>query len=129
MLIEAFHGFSSVLEMSVWLMVPLRTGVQVINEIADNYNYGVIREYVGHGVGRHFHSAPTIQHFRNNNVGTMQPWQTFTIEPMLVQVSSHCTAGARLSVSIQPYLMCTAPTCLYPITVCISYADGMHCGS
>jgi methionine aminopeptidase len=74
----------------VLLLVAPACWVQVINEIADNYNYGVIREYVGHGVGRHFHSAPTIQHFRNNHPGTMQPWQTFTIEPMLVQVSLHC---------------------------------------
>lgn len=60
--------------------------VQVINEIADNYGYGVVKEYVGHGVGRSFHSAPTIQHCRNNDSGVMQLWQTFTIEPMLTQV-------------------------------------------
>ena len=46
----------------------------------------VIREYVGHGVGRAFHSAPTITHFRNNQPGFMKQGQTFTIEPMLVQV-------------------------------------------
>lgn len=60
-----------------------------IHGLADKHKYGVVREYVGHGVGRSFHSAPTITHFRNNDTGVMQPWQTFTIEPMLVEV--RCT--------------------------------------
>ena len=50
------------------------------------HKYGVVREYVGHGVGKAFHSAPSICHFRNTNNEQMQLWQTFTIEPMLVQV-------------------------------------------
>ena len=58
----------------------------IINYIADKAKFGVIREYVGHGVGRAFHSAPTITHFRNNQPGFMKEGQTFTIEPMLVQV-------------------------------------------
>lgn len=66
---------------------------QVINEIADNYNYGVVREYVGHGVGQRFHSAPTIQHQRNNHPGVMELWQTFTIEPMFVQVGAWVGGG------------------------------------
>lgn len=50
----------------------------------------MIREYVGHGVGSAFHSAPTITHFRNNNPGVMQLWQTFTIEPMIALGSIKC---------------------------------------
>jgi methionine aminopeptidase len=34
--------------------------------------YGVIRDFVGHGVGQLFHSAPTIVHYRNNYPGVMQ---------------------------------------------------------
>lgn len=67
---------------------------KTIHDVADRYKYGVVREYVGHGVGRSFHSAPTISHFRNNNPGTMRPWQTFTIEPMLVQGSIKCKTWA-----------------------------------
>ncbi len=59
---------------------------QVIHEIADGYKYGVVRDFVGHGVGRVFHSDPHIQHVRNNDARPMKLWQTFTIEPMLVQV-------------------------------------------
>ncbi len=62
----------------------------MINEIADKHKYGVIREYVGHGVGKAFHSAPHIQHFRNNSPGFMKQGETFTIEPMLVQVRTDC---------------------------------------
>lgn len=58
----------------------------IINDIADEHKLGVIKEYVGHGVGRAFHSAPTITHNRNNGPGFMKQGQTFTIEPMLVQV-------------------------------------------
>jgi len=50
--------------------------LQTIHHIADNHNYGVIKEYVGHGVGRRFHSAPTINHTRNNMPGTMKLWQS-----------------------------------------------------
>ena len=44
---------------------------------------GVVREFVGHGVGRVFHSNPVIMHHRNREPGTMKAGTTFTIEPML----------------------------------------------
>jgi methionyl aminopeptidase len=66
--------------------VPYREIGSIINGIADQHKFGVIKDYVGHGVGKQFHSAPSIQDFRNNGSGTMKLWQTFTIEPMLVQV-------------------------------------------
>lgn len=75
--------------------VPYKKIGSVINDIADAHKYGVVKEYVGHGVGRSFHSAPTITHYRNNNPGVMQLWQTFTIEPMIVQVGL-VAANARV---------------------------------
>lgn len=69
---------------------PYKEIGRVINSIADQHRYGVVRTYVGHGVGRAFHSAPTIQHWRNNDPGRMKLWQTFTIEPMLVQGDTDC---------------------------------------
>ncbi|CAA2961250.1 methionine aminopeptidase 1D, chloroplastic mitochondrial [Olea europaea subsp. europaea] len=47
------------------------------------HHYGVVQQFVGHGVGRVFHSDPVILHFRNNGQGRMLLNQTFTIEPML----------------------------------------------
>ncbi|XVF15575.1 hypothetical protein REPUB_Repub09cG0166100 [Reevesia pubescens] len=45
--------------------------------------YGVVRQFVGHGVGLVFHADPVVLHFRNNDGGRMVLNQTFTIEPML----------------------------------------------
>ncbi|GFP96927.1 methionine aminopeptidase 1d chloroplastic/mitochondrial [Phtheirospermum japonicum] len=54
-----------------------------IHDHADKHQYGVVQQFVGHGVGRVFHSAPVILHYRNNERGRMALNQTFTIEPML----------------------------------------------
>lgn len=70
--------------------VPYSAIGRKIQEIADANKLGVIREYVGHGVGRLFHSAPTILHYRNGAPGIMQLNQTFTIEPMIVQGGIRC---------------------------------------
>lgn len=59
--------------------------MQVIHAIADKHKLGVVREFVGHGVGKHFHSMPTVPHCRNNEQSVMTPGQTFTIEPMLTE--------------------------------------------
>ncbi|EFJ32990.1 hypothetical protein SELMODRAFT_439350 [Selaginella moellendorffii] len=56
---------------------------ETINEIADRYNYGIVRDFLGHGIGRYFHSAPAIIPYRNRIPGKMQVGETFTIEPIL----------------------------------------------
>lgn len=65
--------------------VPIREVGKVIHGIADKHKYGVVREFVGHGVGRHFHSMPTVPHCRNSEQSVMTSGQTFTIEPMLTE--------------------------------------------
>jgi methionyl aminopeptidase len=46
--------------------------------------YGVVRAFVGHGVGRQFHGAPHVPHHYDPNATTViQPGMTFTIEPMI----------------------------------------------
>ncbi|MCD9644778.1 Methionine aminopeptidase 1D, chloroplastic/mitochondrial [Datura stramonium] len=56
---------------------------KTIHDLADKHRYGVVQQFVGHGVGRAFHSDPVILHYRNNDRGRMVLNQTFTIEPML----------------------------------------------
>lgn len=63
--------------------VLLHCCLQVIHAIADKHGYGCVKEFVGHGVGKHFHSAPMVQHNRNNSRDKMVVGQTFTIEPQL----------------------------------------------
>ncbi|CAL5187904.1 unnamed protein product [Lathyrus oleraceus] len=60
---------------------------KIIHDHADKYGYGVVEQFVGHGVGRVFHAEPVILHFRNNEDGRMMLNQTFTIEPMLTMGS------------------------------------------
>ncbi|EPS60791.1 methionine aminopeptidase, partial [Genlisea aurea] len=56
---------------------------RTIHDHADKHGYGVVQHFVGHGVGKLFHSDPVILHYRNNGRGRMALDQTFTIEPML----------------------------------------------
>ncbi|CAL5366995.1 unnamed protein product [Camellia sinensis] len=56
---------------------------KIIQDHADRHRYGVVQQFVGHGVGRVFHADPVILHYRNNEHGRMMLNQTFTIEPML----------------------------------------------
>lgn len=47
-------------------------------------NYGIVREYTGHGVGREFHESPQVVHVGRRGYGEkMLPGMTFTIEPMI----------------------------------------------
>ena len=56
---------------------------QVVERIAQRHKYGIVKDFVGHGVGKVFHASPLVHHTRNMERGTMQVGQTFTIEPIL----------------------------------------------
>jgi len=56
----------------------------VIDEIAQANGYTSTRNFCGHGVGKVFHTNPTILHYKNKqNNGEMAPGHIFTIEPMI----------------------------------------------
>ena len=56
----------------------------VINDYIDQENYSVVRSYTGHGIGKLFHTNPSIYHYRKNKaIGIMKPGNIFTIEPMI----------------------------------------------
>lgn len=60
-------------------------GDQIANHV-EPLGYQVVRSYQGHGVGRRFHQAPSVPHYRSNKaVGFMKPGHVFTIEPMINQ--------------------------------------------
>lgn len=55
-----------------------------IQEYAESQGYGVVREFVGHGIGREFHTAPQIPHYGVRGKGKrLRPGMVFTIEPMI----------------------------------------------
>lgn len=59
-----------------------------MQEIADEAGCAVVREYVGHGIGRRLHEAPEVPGFvdpdRMDRDFTLRPGMTLAIEPMLV---------------------------------------------
>ena len=59
-------------------------GRAVVRE-AHARGYGVVREYVGHGVGRRFHQDPSIPHFPNHQsyIDRIEVGMCFTVEPMI----------------------------------------------
>ncbi|XP_066345911.1 methionine aminopeptidase 1B, chloroplastic-like isoform X1 [Miscanthus floridulus] len=61
-----------------------------ISEHAERNGFCVVECFVGHGVGRVFHSEPLIYHQRNNRPGQMIEGQTFTIEPIISMGSIDC---------------------------------------
>ncbi|WP_253853012.1 type I methionyl aminopeptidase [Prauserella alba] len=57
---------------------------RVIEAYAKRFDYGVVRDFTGHGVGPAFHTEPTVLHYEEPNVTTLiEEGMTFTIEPMI----------------------------------------------
>ncbi|NYI06889.1 type I methionyl aminopeptidase [Allostreptomyces psammosilenae] len=57
---------------------------RVIEAYAKRFDYGVVRDFTGHGINSSFHSGLIIPHYDDPRATTvMQPGMTFTIEPML----------------------------------------------
>ncbi|MFO0661711.1 MAG: type I methionyl aminopeptidase [Polyangiaceae bacterium] len=55
-----------------------------IQEFAEGEGCSVVREYVGHGIGRRFHEPPSVQHFGKMGSGMrLKAGMIFTIEPMI----------------------------------------------
>jgi methionyl aminopeptidase len=55
-----------------------------VEEEAIRNGYSVVREFVGHGVGRQLHEEPQIPNFGKRNTGpTLKPGMTLAIEPMI----------------------------------------------
>lgn len=44
--------------------VPFNQIGKTIHSVADRHRFGVVRMFVGHGVGTVFHAYPHINHFR-----------------------------------------------------------------
>ncbi|MBF2085693.1 type I methionyl aminopeptidase [Thermoleptolyngbya sp. C42_A2020_037] len=55
-----------------------------IQEYAESQGFSVVQDFVGHGVGRIFHTAPQIPHYGKRGKGKkLRPGMVFTIEPMI----------------------------------------------
>lgn len=55
-----------------------------IQEYAEKQGCSVVRDYVGHGIGRQFHTAPQVPHYGTRGAGKrVKSGMVFTIEPMI----------------------------------------------
>tara|TARA_B100000929_G_scaffold121847_2_gene96577 strand:+ start:1645 stop:2391 length:747 start_codon:yes stop_codon:yes gene_type:complete len=63
---------------------PVNVIGRAIERHAKRHALGVVREFIGHGVGTEFHSSLQIPHYYDPYASTeILPGMTFTIEPML----------------------------------------------
>jgi methionyl aminopeptidase len=55
-----------------------------VQDYAESRGFSVVREYVGHGVGRAMHEEPQIPNYRQGKLGPqLKPGMTLAIEPMV----------------------------------------------
>ncbi len=63
---------------------PVSNIGSVINDICDKYNYGIVRDLCGHGVGLIFHADPMVEHYRTKRPSMiLVPGMVLTVEPMI----------------------------------------------
>ena len=63
---------------------PINVIGRVIESYAKRFNYGIVRDFTGHGISTTFHSGLIVPHYDTEHFDTiMQEGMTFTIEPML----------------------------------------------
>jgi methionyl aminopeptidase len=55
-----------------------------IQTYAEKHGYSVVRDYCGHGIGKIFHTEPSVLHYGKKGSGMiLQEGMFFTIEPMI----------------------------------------------
>ena len=55
-----------------------------IQEYAEKRSYNVVRDFVGHGIGRDLHEEPQVPNFGSNGEGyVLRPGSVIAIEPMI----------------------------------------------
>lgn len=54
-----------------------------IEDVAVRENFGIVRQYGGHGVGRAMHEDPFVFNYRTGNKTVLKSGMTIAIEPML----------------------------------------------
>jgi methionyl aminopeptidase len=93
-----------------------------IQQYAHAQGCSVVRDYVGHGIGREFHTAPQVPHYGKRGDGKrMKAGMVFTIEPMINFGSYECerlddewtviTADGSLSAQFEHTIVVTKTGC------------------
>jgi methionyl aminopeptidase len=73
-------------------IAPMQNGKRLgdigaaVQEHAERHGYGVVRELVGHGVGREMHEEPQVPNYGKPGTGMeLRPGLVLAIEPMITQ--------------------------------------------
>jgi len=87
---------------------------RAIERYINQFGYGIVRDYGGHGIGRNFHEPPDVFHsYTPENKIKLARGMTFTVEPMINQGGSPdvvtsredgwtvCTADGSLSAQFE----------------------------
>ncbi|MDS0200402.1 type I methionyl aminopeptidase [Microbacterium imperiale] len=93
-LVAARERLSQATEQSLWAGIAALANARHIAEIGDaiqtsieasGEDYGILRHYVGHGIGRKMHEAPSVFNYRVADLGPeVKPGLVLAIEPMVV---------------------------------------------
>jgi len=89
----ARERLSEVTEGSLWAGIAALASARRVGEIGDavqgyieasGEDYGILRDYVGHGIGRRMHEGPTVFNYRVADLGPeVRPGLCLAIEPMV----------------------------------------------
>ena len=61
-----------------------------VQQVAEAAGFGVIREYVGHGIGRNMHEEPNVPNYGHKGRGVkLRPGMVLAIEPMITAGTYH----------------------------------------
>lgn len=92
-LVAARQRLSEVTEGSLWAGIAALASARRVGEIGDavqtfvessGEDYGILRDYVGHGIGRKMHEGPTVFNYRVADLGAeVRPGLCLAIEPMI----------------------------------------------
>ncbi|MET0297528.1 MAG: type I methionyl aminopeptidase [Microbacterium sp.] len=94
--VAARQRLSDVTEGSLWAGIAALASAKRIGEIgsaiqgyiddhAPDGGYGILRDYVGHGIGRKMHESPSVFNYRVSDLGPeVKPGLVLAIEPMVV---------------------------------------------
>ena len=93
-LVAARQRLSDVTERSLWAGIAALASAGRVGEVGDavqtsiessGEGYGILRDYVGHGIGRRMHEGPTVFNYRVADLGpAVRPGLCLAIEPMVV---------------------------------------------
>src|SRR6478736_8747665 len=93
-LVAAREELSRVTERSLWAGIAALSTAKHLGEVSAaiqdaiedaGHGYGILRDYVGHGIGRKMHESPSIFNYRVADPGPeVRPGLAVAIEPMVV---------------------------------------------